>query len=84
VVRRYEHAAPGDLVHVDVQQFGCIPDGGGHRITDRMTRPAQPQGHHDRPLPARQAQDRLQLPAVDLLTPRNGQGWSADTSDAQR
>jgi transposase InsO family protein len=37
VVRRYEHAAPGDLVHVDVKKLGRIPDGGGHRVTDRMT-----------------------------------------------
>ncbi len=37
VVRRYEHAAPGDLIHVDVKKLGRIPDGGGHRFTDRMT-----------------------------------------------
>ena len=37
VVRRYEHAAPGDLIHVDVKKLGRIPDGGGHRVTDRMT-----------------------------------------------
>jgi transposase InsO family protein len=37
VIRRYEHAAPGDLVHVDVKKLGRIPDGGGHRVTDRMT-----------------------------------------------
>ena len=36
-VRRYEHAAPGDMIHVDVKKLGRIPDGGGHRITDRMT-----------------------------------------------
>jgi transposase InsO family protein len=34
VVRRYEHAAPGDLVHVDVKKLGRIPDG-GHRIHSR-------------------------------------------------
>jgi transposase InsO family protein len=28
---RYEHAAPGDLVHVDIKKQGRIPDGGGHR-----------------------------------------------------
>ena len=27
--RRYEHAAPGDLVHVDIKKLGRIPDGGG-------------------------------------------------------
>jgi hypothetical protein len=36
-VRRYEHAAPGDLIHVDVKKLGRIPDGGGHRVTGRMT-----------------------------------------------
>ncbi len=29
---RYEHAEPGDLVHVDVKKLGRIPDGGGWRI----------------------------------------------------
>ena len=34
-VRRYEHAQPGDLVHVDIKKLGRIPDGGGHRVTSR-------------------------------------------------
>ncbi len=34
-VRRYEHAAPGDLVHVDVKKLGNIPDGGGWRVHGR-------------------------------------------------
>lgn len=29
VIRRYEHDAPGDLVHVDIKKLGNIPDGGG-------------------------------------------------------
>lgn len=29
VVIRYEHDAPGDLVHVDIKKLGRIPDGGG-------------------------------------------------------
>jgi transposase InsO family protein len=33
--RRYEHAAPGELVHVDVKKLGRIPDGGGHRVHGR-------------------------------------------------
>lgn len=33
--RRYEHAAPGDLVHVDIKKLGRIPDGGGHRVRGR-------------------------------------------------
>jgi transposase InsO family protein len=37
VIRRYEHEAPGDLVHVDIKKLGNIPDGGGHRIHGRAT-----------------------------------------------
>jgi transposase len=36
-VRRYEHPAPGDLIHVDIKKLGNIPDGGGHRVVDRVT-----------------------------------------------
>ena len=36
VIRRYEHAAPGDLVHVDIKKLGNIPDGGGHRALGRQ------------------------------------------------
>ena len=35
-VRRYEHAAPGDLVHVDIKKLGRIPDGGGHKVLGRQ------------------------------------------------
>ena len=28
----YEHAAPGDLVHIDVKKLGRIPEGGGWRF----------------------------------------------------
>jgi transposase-like protein len=35
VVRRYEHAQPGDLVHVDIKKLGRIPDGGGHKVLGR-------------------------------------------------
>jgi transposase InsO family protein len=34
-VVRYEHAAPGDLVHVDIKKLGRIPDGGGHKVLGR-------------------------------------------------
>ena len=34
-IRRYEHHAPGELLHVDVTKFGNIPDGGGHRYLGR-------------------------------------------------
>ena len=32
---RYERAAPGDLVHLDVKKLGRIPDGGGWRAHGR-------------------------------------------------
>src|SRR6185369_4383168 len=34
-VRRYERAAPGDLIHVDIKKLGNIPDGGGWRVHGR-------------------------------------------------
>jgi transposase InsO family protein len=34
-VHHYLHAAPGDLVHVDIKKLGKIPDGGGWRIHGR-------------------------------------------------
>jgi transposase InsO family protein len=33
--RRYEHPAPGDLLHVDVKKIGRIPPGGGWRAHGR-------------------------------------------------
>jgi transposase InsO family protein len=35
-VRRYEHAAPGDLLHMDVKKLGNIPDGGGWRYVGKQ------------------------------------------------
>ena len=32
---RYEHAAPGDLVHVDIKKLGRIPDRTGHKVLGR-------------------------------------------------
>jgi hypothetical protein len=34
-IRRYEHAHPGSLVHIDVKKLGNIPAGGGHRFLGR-------------------------------------------------
>jgi transposase InsO family protein len=36
VIRRYEHDAPGDLVHVDIKKLGNIPEGGGHKVLGRQ------------------------------------------------
>jgi transposase InsO family protein len=35
-LRRYEHAHPGALIHVDVTKFANIPDGGGHKFVSRQ------------------------------------------------
>lgn len=35
VVRCYERAAPGEMVHVDIKRLGNIPDGGGHKVLGR-------------------------------------------------
>ncbi|NUV78328.1 IS481 family transposase, partial [Streptomyces fungicidicus] len=35
VIRRYERARPGELVHVDIKKLGNIPDGGGWRTVGR-------------------------------------------------
>jgi transposase InsO family protein len=35
VIRRYERARPGDLIHVDVKKFGRIPSCGGWKIHGR-------------------------------------------------
>ncbi|GAA4345541.1 IS481-like element IS1649 family transposase [Actinomadura luteofluorescens] len=33
--RRYEHDAPGEMIHLDVKKLGRIPDGGGWRAHGR-------------------------------------------------
>jgi transposase InsO family protein len=56
-VRRYEHAQPGDLLHVDVKKLGNIPDGGGWRYLgrpegrkNRAATPNKPRTRHHNPL----------------------------------
>ena len=41
---RYEHRAPGDLIHLDVKKIGKIPPGGGWRAHGRGTRPRAHRG----------------------------------------
>ncbi|ALL79866.1 transposase (plasmid) [Pseudonocardia sp. EC080610-09] len=55
-VRRYEHPAPGDLLHVDVKKLGNIPDGGGWRYVgraqgdlNRAATPGKPRNRHHNP-----------------------------------
>jgi transposase InsO family protein len=35
LIRRYERAQPGELVHLDVKQLGRLRPGGGHRVHGR-------------------------------------------------
>ncbi|TFV43406.1 leucine zipper domain-containing protein, partial [Blastococcus sp. TF02A_35] len=44
-VVRYEHAAPGELLHADVKKLGNIPTGGGWRFLGREQGKAN--RHHD-------------------------------------
>jgi transposase InsO family protein len=44
LIRRYERARPGELVHVDVKKLGAIRDGGGWRAHGR----GSAQDHHSR------------------------------------
>jgi transposase InsO family protein len=39
--RRYEHAAPGDMIHIDVKKVGRIPEGGGWAVHGRGTHQAR-------------------------------------------
>ena len=56
---RYEHPAPGDLLHIDVKKLARIPEGGGHRVrgrsarTPRTPRPRLPACRRRRPQPLR-------------------------------
>jgi hypothetical protein len=43
-VIRYEHPAPGDLLHADVTKLGNIPAGGGWRFLGRQQGGAEPPG----------------------------------------
>jgi Integrase core domain len=35
LIRRYERAHPGELIHLDVKKLGRLRDGGGHRVHGR-------------------------------------------------
>jgi transposase InsO family protein len=55
--RRYEHDAPGALLHVDVKKLGDIPDGGGWRYVgraqgkrNRAATPGKPRNAHHNPV----------------------------------
>jgi transposase InsO family protein len=45
LVRRYQRATPGELLHVDVKKIGRIPPGGGWRIRGRAHRPLRGLGY---------------------------------------
>jgi transposase InsO family protein len=54
VIRRYERAHPGELVHVDVKKLGRIPSGGGHRV-------------HGRDSAQHRTRDRVRGPGYDYI-----------------
>ncbi len=43
--RRYEHARPGDLLHIDVKKLGRMPPGGGWRAHGRGQAPRSRAGY---------------------------------------
>jgi transposase InsO family protein len=46
LIRRYEHARPGELVHMDVKKLGRLRDGGGHRVHGRDSHQHRSTPHH--------------------------------------
>lgn len=44
-VNRYEHAAPGDLLHVDVKRLARVPDGGGRHFDPDWKHDRRTAGH---------------------------------------
>jgi transposase InsO family protein len=57
-VVRYEHAAPGELLHADVKKLGNIPAGGGWRFLGRE------QGGHNRTTDGGRARSRYHNPLM--------------------
>ena len=57
LIRRYERARPGELVHLDIKKLGRIPPGGGHRVHGRDSA----QAPRPRPGPLARPQPRLRL-----------------------
>ena len=65
-IRRYEHPAPGDLLHVDVKKLGNVPDGGGWRYLGRR------QGRKNRAATAGKPRNQYRNPkatTTDLTPP---------------
>jgi transposase InsO family protein len=54
VIRRYERAQPGELVHLDVKKLGRLRPGGGHRV-------------HGRDSAQHRARDRVGGPGYDYV-----------------
>jgi transposase InsO family protein len=57
-IRRYEHDAPGDLIHVDVKKLGRVPDGGGWRYVGRK------QGNRNRAATPHVPQNKWRNPLI--------------------
>ncbi len=64
-IRRYEHATPASLLHVDVKKLGNIPDGGGWRYVGR----AAGQPHRAATAGHSRATDRDPTSALPSCTP---------------
>jgi hypothetical protein len=85
VVRRHEHAAPGDLVHVDVKKLGRIPDGGGWRVHGRAARPGRTRGQGYSYLhPAVDDHSRLAYSDASAGAPDLGGSWDRRSAVAIR
>jgi transposase InsO family protein len=48
VIRRYERARTGELVHIDIKKLGKIPDGGGWKVLGRQAGTKNNGGHGPR------------------------------------
>lgn len=81
-IRRYEHAAPGDLIHVDVKKLGNIPDGGGWRTEAAPRASSTAPRPQDTPPTSSAAPD----PATPSRTPPSTttRGWPTPKSWAMR
>jgi hypothetical protein len=73
LIRRYERARPGELVHVDVKKLGSIRDGGGWRVHGRGS--AQGNRSRDEQLAGRRMA-MTSCAARSMTTP----GWPTPTS----
>jgi hypothetical protein len=82
-IRRYEHAHPGALVHIDSKQLGNLPAGGGHRFLGRPAGKTNSQADRSGGQPSRH---RHPLIGHGFSTPRSmtTPGWPMPRSTLTR